>query len=169
MALFRKNDVSERAAADSGRQAAAEDARRLALEVAGHLPLQRVDPMGFGLVLEANEAAARVVQLFARSLDRGVWSSEEPCLVVVTDQRLLLRRSSGELVSLWWSTVVGLEVDLAQERMVLDFGDGRPCGLFGPQVAVAAVMGIVRLYGAEGLIRHPSLEPLRDGTVRPGP
>lgn len=166
--LFRRNDLHENASAVAARQAVAEDARRLALEAAGRLPLQRVDPMRLGLVLEPDESAARVAHLLARSLDSGIWSSEEPCLVVVTDQRLLLRRTSGELVSLWWSTVIGLEVDLAQERIVLDFGDGRPCGLFGPQVALPAVMAIARLYGAEGLIRHPSLEPLRDRTVPPG-
>lgn len=167
MALFRKSSAS--AAADRVRHAVAEDARRLALEAAGHLPMQRLDPLALGIVLEPGESAVRTVQLAVRSLDNGVWSGEETCWVVVTDQRLILRRTSGELVSQWWSAVAGLEVDLASERMVLDFGDGHPCGLFGPQVAVPAVMAIACLYGAEGLIRHPSLASLRDPVATSGP
>lgn len=172
MALFRKHDASATGdAADAGgvlQPGVADDARRLALEIAGQLPMQRLDPIALGVVLEASEVAARAVQVSARSLDDGRWSDEEPCRAVVTDQRLLLRRASGELVSFWWSTVVGLEVDLAQQRMVLDFGDGHPCGLSGPRVAVPAVMAIARVYGAEGLIRHPSLESLRAPVVTPG-
>ena len=168
MALFRKDPVSGIAAASEFRRAVVEDARRLALEISGHASTQRIDPMSLGLVLEPGEVASRTVPVSVRSLDGGLWSGEEPCLAVVTDQRLLLRRAHGELVSCWWATVVGLEVDLAQERMVLDFGDGRPCGLFGPHVAVPAVMAIARMYGAEGLIRHPSLESLRDPVITPG-
>lgn len=168
MALFRKDPASGVAAASDFRRAVVEDARRLALEISGHAPTQRIDPMSLGLVLEPGEAASRAVPVSARSLDGGQWSGEERCLAVVTDQRLLLRRARGELVSFWWATVIGLEVDLAQERMVLDFGDGRPCGLFGSHVAVPAVMAVARIYGAEGLIRHPSLESLRDPVITPG-
>ena len=170
MALFRKHDASATGDTAGGalQAAVADDARRLALEIAGHVPLQRLDPIALGVVLDAAESATRTVQVSARSLDDGRWSDEEPCRAVVTDQRLLLRRASGELVSFWWSTVVGLEVDLAQQRIVLDFGDGHPCGLSGPHVALPAVMAIARVYGAEGLIRHPSLESLRAPVVTPG-
>ena len=130
--------------------------------------MQRLDPMALGLVLDQGESASRAVELSVRSLDHGVWSGDEMCFAIVTDHRVILRRSSGELVSLWWSSVVGIEVDLAHERLVLDFADGHPCGLFGPQVALPSVMAIARLYGAEGLIRHPSLESLRDPVSAPG-
>lgn len=40
--------------------------------------------------------------------------------------------------------------------------------LFGSHVAVPAVMAIARIYGAEGLIRHPSLASLRDPVITPG-
>ena len=35
-----------------------------------------------------------------------------PTICLVTDRRLLLRLPSAELGSLWWSGVVGLDVDL---------------------------------------------------------
>lgn len=168
MALFHKGPASGIAAASEFRRAVVEDARRLALEISGHAPTQRIDPMPLGLVLEPDEVASRTVPVSVRSLDGGQWSGDESCLAVVTDHRLLVRRAHGELVSFWWGTVVGLEVDLAQERLVLDFGDGRPCGLFGPHVAVPAVMAIARIYGAVGLIRHPGLESLRDPVTTPG-
>lgn len=151
--------------AAAGTTAAVEDARRLVLELAGRVPVQRVDAMRLGLVLEAGESAARAVPVTVRSLDAGVWSGAESCLAVVTDRRVLLRRPHGELVSLWWGTVVGVDVDLAGERVVLDFGDGCPCGLFGSSVPVIAVMAIACLYGVEGLVRHPGLESLRDPVV----
>lgn len=148
-------------AAEATIVAAIEDARRLVLELAGRVPAQRVDPMRLGLVLEPGESAARAVRLWVRSLDAGVWSEAESCLAVVTGQRVFLRRAHGALKSLWWGTVVGVEVDLRMERVVLDFGDGCPSGLFGPQVAVPAVMDVACLYGIEGLVRHPGLECLR--------
>lgn len=166
--MFRKDPASGIAAVSELRRAVVEDARRLVLEISGHAPTQRIDPMSLGLVLVLGEVASRAVPLSVRSLEGGQWSGEELCLAVVTDQRLLLRRAHGELVSFWWATVVGLEVDLAQQRMVLDFADGRPCGLFGSHVAVPAVMAIACIYGAEGLIRHPSLESLRDPVITPG-
>lgn len=158
MTLFQR----ERASTAAPIIAAAEDARRLVLELAGRLPARSVDAMQLGVVLEPQEDAARAISVSVRSLEDGVWSAPEPCLAVVSDRRVLVRRPHGALVSMWWSTVAGVEVDLTSERVVLDFGDGCPCGLFGPQVAVVGVMAVACLYGVEGLVRHPGLEPLRD-------
>lgn len=159
MALFSRSRPSVAAA---NRGAVAEDARRLVLELAGRLPAQRADAIQLGVVLEQDESAARAVPVSVRSLDGGVWSTPESCLAIVTDRRVLLRRPHGELVSMWWSTVVGVDADVTGERVVLDFGNGCPCGLFGPDVAVVGVMAVACLYGVEGLVRHPGLASLRD-------
>lgn len=158
MALFARKEPST----DASISEAIADARHLVLELAGRRPAQHLDPMQFGIVLEPGESAARAVPVQVRSLEAAMWSAPEPCLAMVTDQRVLLRRPHGELVSMWWSTVVGVEVDVTWERVVLDFGNGCPCGLFGPTVPVIGVMAVACLYGTEGLVRHPGLESLRD-------
>lgn len=110
---------------------AVEDARLLALELGGLWPPQTVDPMSVGVVLEDGERAYRAVSLELRVLEAGWWTDGEPCQLLVTDRRLLLRRRQGELASLWWGSAVGLDVDLVAGRLVLDYGDGRPRGLSG--------------------------------------
>ncbi|EWT06838.1 hypothetical protein N864_16465 [Intrasporangium chromatireducens Q5-1] len=154
---------------DDVRAAAIEDARLLALELGGLRPPQTVDPIAVGVALEVGERAHRLVPLELRVLEAGWWTDGEPCQVLLTDRRLLLRRSHGELASLWWGSAVGLEVDLVAGRLVLDYGDGRPRGLSGPGAAVAAAMAVAGVYGLEGLITHPGLAGLREHspTLRP--
>ncbi|EWT05371.1 hypothetical protein N864_05075 [Intrasporangium chromatireducens Q5-1] len=159
MALFERREPTTSASVSA---VAIADARHLVLELARRRPVQHIDPMQFGIVLEPGEFAARAVPVQVRSLEAGLWSAPEPCLAMLTDRRVLLRRPHGELVSMWWSTVVGVEVDVPRERVVLDFGNGCPCGLFGPTVPVIGVMAVACLYGIEGLVRHPGLGPLRD-------
>lgn len=159
MGFRRKGSVLQDA--DGARVQAVEDARLLALELGGLRQAQTVDPMSVGVVLEAGEQAYRAVPLELRVLEAGWWTVGEPCRALVTDRRLLLRRPQGELASLWWGSVVGLEVDLAVGRVVLDFGDGRPRGIFGPGTAVAAVMAVAGVYGLEALVTHPGLVGLR--------
>jgi hypothetical protein len=66
-------------------------------------------------------------------------------------------------VSLWWGSLVGFEVNLGEDFVILDFGDGRPRALSGSGVALVAVAGVARLYGVGALTTHPALEPLRAG------
>lgn len=79
----------------------------------------------------------------------------------MTDMRLLCRFATGQLASLWWNGVVCLRVDLAAEHIVLDYGDGQPVGVSGAQGAPVAVAAIASIYGAQALVGHPALAPLR--------
>ena len=147
------------------RSAAAEDARALALGLAGLAPLDRVDPMSLGLVLEPGETAYRLVTAWLSHRGPGRWSAPETVSVIVTDRRLIARMPQGSVTSLWWGSLVGFHPDLSHSSLALDYGDGYPRRLSGPQVPAVVVVGIVALYGVDGLARHAALEPLRDSVT----
>ena len=151
--------VEQRAARD--RTEAYHDARALALELARGVPSARFDPMRAGVVLQRGETTYRQVAIWIRVQQNGRWAGASFADVFVTDQRLLCRFATGRLCSLWWSGVVGLNVDLAAEHIVLDYGDGQPVSLSGAQVAPVSVAAIASIYGARGLVGHPALTSLR--------
>jgi hypothetical protein len=140
-----------------------DDARALALELAGLRDSAPIDAMSQGLVLESDELARRVAALWLRIRVDGQWSPANWSQVLISDHRLLVRLSGGDLVSLWWGSLVGFEVNLGEDYVILDFGDGRPRALSGAGVVLVAVAGVARLYGVEALTTHPALEPLRAG------
>ena len=109
-----------------------DDARHLALEVSGLAPPAAVDVMALGVVLEPGEVPRRLIDVWSHFRQAGQWMNLVHCGCLVTDRRLLLRLPSAELASLWWSGVVGLDVDLPNGRVVLDYGDGRPRAVSGP-------------------------------------
>jgi hypothetical protein len=142
------------------RSEAFHDARALAIEVARGEPSTCFDPMTAGVVLQLGETAYRQVPLWIRAMQNGCWAEANHSAVLVTDLRLLCRFPTGR-VSMWWSGVVGIDVDLAQEHIVLDYGDGQPVSLSGPWVAPVAVAGVAAIYSARALVSHPALAPLR--------
>jgi len=154
-----KHKVAQRSAADQ--LAAFADARELALELAGLSAPLTIDAMAAGLVLEHGELGRRMVGLWLRLRLNGMWSQPRWSQVLITDRRLLVRLDTGELISLWWGSLVGFEADLDRSHVILDFGDGRPRSLSGPAVALVAVAGVNRLYGSQALVVHPALAPLR--------
>jgi hypothetical protein len=137
------------------------DARALAIELARGVPSARFDPMRAGVVLRQGETVYRQVPLWIRVQEGGRWADASYADVIVTDQRLLCRMSSGRLTSLWLNGVVGLGVDLAADHVVLDFGDGQPVSLSGPSVAAVAMVGIASAYGVEAMLTHHALATLR--------
>jgi hypothetical protein len=151
--------VAQRLARD--RTEAYHDARALAIELARGVPSARFEPMTAGVVLQPGETAYRQVPTWIRVQQDGCWAEASLADVVVTDLRLLCRFGSGSLISLWWSGLVGLHVDLAAEHLILDFGDGQPVNLSGPLVAPVAVVGIASVYGTEAMLTHPGLAPIR--------
>ena len=151
--------VAQRLARD--RTEAYHDARALAIELARGEPSACFDPMAAGVVLQPGETVYRHVPLWIRVQDDGRWAGASYADVFVTDKRLLCRFATGRLSSLWWSGVVGLNVDLAAEHIVLDYGDGQPVGLSGTHVAPASVAAIASIYGVWALVGHPALAPLR--------
>ena len=154
-----KRKVAQRSAADQ--HAAFADARELALELAGVSAPFTIDAMAAGLVLEHGELGRRMVGLWLRIRLNGTWSLPGWSQVLITDRRLLVRLDTGELISLWWGSLVGFEADLERGLVVLDFGDGRPRLLSGPGAALVAVAGVSRLYGPGALLAHSALAPLR--------
>ena len=126
--------LQERLAHD--RTVAYHDARALAIEIARGEPSARFDPMRADVVLQRGETTYRQVAIWIRVQQDGRWAGASFADVFVTDQRLLCRFATGRLSSLWWSGVVGLNVDLAAEHIVLDYGDGQPVGLSGGKSVV---------------------------------
>jgi len=151
--------VEQRLARD--RTEAYYDARALAIELFHGAPSARFDQMAAGVVLQPGETAYRQVPIWIRVQQDGLWAGASLAEVVVTDLRLLCRFGSGSLVSLWWSGLVGLRVDLAAEHIILDFGDGQLVNLSGPLVAPVAVVGIASVYGMEAMLTHPGLARIR--------
>ena len=144
------------------RTPAAEEARALALGLAGLAPLPTVDPMAIGLVLEPGESAYQVAMAWVSHRAGAGWTEPSQVRVVVTDRRLMVGMPLGQVTSLWWGSLVGFHPDLARSSVILDFGDGYPRWLSGPDVASVAVVGVARLYGVKALAEHAALESLRD-------
>jgi hypothetical protein len=152
---------------DRERTEAFHDARALAIEIARGEPSMRYDPMKAGVVLQQGETVYRQVPLWIRVQQDGRWAEASYADVIVTDMRLLCRFATGHLSSLWWSGVVGLNVDIATEHIVLDYGDGQPVNFSGVQVVPVSVAAIASIYGAQALASHPALTTLR--TRAPAP
>jgi hypothetical protein len=151
--------VDQRLARD--RTEAYHDARALALELACGVPLTRFDPMAAGVVLKPDETVYRQLPIWIRVHQNGRWADASSADVIVTDLRLLCRFATWRMSSLWWNGIVGLNVDLAAEHIVLDYGDGQPVNLSGTHVAQISVAAIASIYGARALVGHPALAPLR--------
>lgn len=143
--------------------AAMSDARELALQLAGGRQRRWIDPVRLGVVMRPDETALRViVASFVIRLD-GQWTTREPVSVVITSERLLVRFAAGELASLWWAGIVGVEIDVDRGWLVLDYGDGTPRAILGPALHALAVATIWALYGPEALLTHPALAGVRHG------
>jgi hypothetical protein len=141
---------------------AKDDARRLAMEVAGLEPSVRVDPVEMRVVLEPDETAWRQLDgLWLRVKVDGAWSDASPGRALLTSRRLLVRLRSGEVLSLWWGSLVGFDPDIDRGHVVLDYGDGSPRAVAGPGAASVSVVGIASLYGVKALTTHPALAALR--------
>jgi len=158
--------VEQRLARD--RTEAHHDARALAIELARGVPATRFDPMTAGVVLQPEETVYRQLPIWIRVQENGRWAEASHANAVATDVRLLCRFATGHLASLWWNGIVGLNVDLAAEHIVLDYGDGQPVNLSGSSVALVAVAAIASIYGTQALVGHPELAPLRQHVPEPG-
>jgi len=91
------------------------------------------------------------------------WQEEGRVDWLVTSARLVGRvPRSGELLSIPWASVVGLEVDLFAGVVRVQTANGWRCGLTGPGVAPIAVAGVAACHGVAALADHPGLARLRD-------
>ena len=88
---------------------------------------------------------------------------------LVTSARLVGRApGSGELISIWWAGLAGMQVDLHNEVMSLDAANGWRAQLRGPGVAPFGVAGVAGCHGTAALVGHPALASLwdRNGLAR---
>lgn len=170
------------------RRRAEDDARRLlaALLRGGH-----VDPVGHlaaGIVLQPGEvswatARTRLATHKAQSVWvtrthltwRGLraqtvghqhtccgWTKHGRVDWLLTSQRIVASLpASGELVSIWWSTVGGLTVDLKRSHVALKAVGGWRASLDGSAVVLVAVAAVAGCHGVNALRGHPALVGLR--------
>ena len=94
---------------------------------------------------------------------RAGWRDEGSVEWLVTSARLAGRLPrSGELLSVPWVSVAGLEVDLASGQVRVQTANGWRCVLSGPGVAPIAVAGVAACHGVAALLEHPALAGLRE-------
>jgi hypothetical protein len=80
---------------------------------------------------------------------------------LVTERRLATRQSDGQVISIYWTALAGLIVDLVAERVVLEGVDGYHGELAEPGIAPMAVAAIAACHGPHALLDHPALASLR--------
>lgn len=158
-----------------------DDARQLALDLY-HLQPSPISPYGIGIALQAGEVIYRRVWARYSTLGttpdlvdgRGrlllgspIWRDWGWCDTLVTSHRLvtLLAGDSGRLVSNWWTSIAGVEVNLEQETVTMDDRASEWRGAYaGPTAPIIAVAAIEWLYGPAALVDHPDLASLRRGS-----
>ena len=92
------------------------------------------------------------------------WQDQGKIDWLITSQRIVGRLSAtGEMISVWWSGLAGIDIDLKWERIVLNGVNGWTGMLAGPAVYPLAVTAIAMCYGPEALLIHPALDELRQG------
>jgi hypothetical protein len=177
------------------RRAAADEARALVTRLASDVPVQGVE-LAAGVVLQAGELAwlrstthlsvwvgkalwvtssrsswlGRRAESVGASRVRAGWRDEGSVDWLVTSARLVGRRSrTGELLSIPWASILGLEVDLGAGVVRIQTANGRRCVLSGAGVAPIAVAGIAACHGVAALPEHPALAGLREPALSTDP
>lgn len=80
---------------------------------------------------------------------------------LITSQRVVGRLPAGsDLISVWWSGLVGVDIDLESDRIVFNGVNGWTGVLTGPAVAPIAVTAVAMCHGLEALLLHPALQAL---------
>jgi hypothetical protein len=88
---------------------------------------------------------------------------------LITSARLVGRApGSGELISIWWAGLSGVQVDLGLGVVKLEATNGWRAQVAGPGVAPIAVAAVAACHGLADLAKHPALVCLRDHARGPG-
>lgn len=97
-----------------------------------------------------------------RASDSRAWVDHGAIDWLITSQRIAGRyRASGELISVWWSGLVGVDIDLKRDRLILNGVDGWIGQLTGPEVAPIAVAAVAMCHEPQALGVHRALVGLR--------
>jgi hypothetical protein len=74
-----------------------------------------------------------------------------------------LAADGSRLVSNWWASVAGVQVDLAADVVVLDDRASSWRGAYGgPSATIVAVAAVERVHGPAARVHHPAIGLLRD-------
>jgi hypothetical protein len=80
---------------------------------------------------------------------------------LITNLRLATRLPDGQVVSIYWSGLDAVSVNLDADLVVLDGPDGYHGELSGPATAPIAVAAIAACHGPHALLDHPAIASLR--------
>ena len=160
-----------------------ESGRELALDLY-HCRARAINPYDIGVALEPGEVLYR--QVWARYWTLGQptelvsssgrvqhvpssWRDWGWCQTLLTSHRLLTRLTAdgGRLISNWWTSIGGVQVDLQRDLVTLDDRTSNWRGAYGgPAVAIISVGAVSAVHGLTALVDHPALEPLRNELSR---
>jgi hypothetical protein len=172
------------------RQQANDNARALAVAIATGTAWMP-PPYDLGILLEPGEIAWHRCPATYRWRGTDSWIEQRsshggrraisrevttPCMYslgntdwLVTNLRLAARSHDGQVISVYWSAIVGLTVDLDAGMVAIDGADGYHGELSGPALASIAVAAVAVCHGRRALVEHPGLGSLRGGVpVRSG-
>ncbi len=104
----------------------------------------------------------RQIDSTAREVTASGWQDHGEADWLITSLRLVGRTDpDGELISIWWSGLVGAQVDLASDAVHLDGSNGWRGVITGPGVAPITVAAVAACHGVRALPVHPGLARLR--------
>ena len=140
----------------------------------GEMPLACARARLVTLETHVTQVSARRVRWLGHRVEGAVeavsasgWQDHRESDWVITSLRLVARaRPDGELLSIWWSGIAGLQVDLDADTVRLDGNNGWRGAITGPGVAPIAVAGVAACHGPDVLASHPALACLRPRRVQ---
>jgi len=113
---------------------------------------------------------ARRAETVGQEQTSSGWMRQGGAEWLLTSHRLAGRLpGTSELISIWWSTVAGLGIDLRRGHLLLQTATGWRASFEGPGVAPMAVAAVVGCHGPAALRDHPSLGSLQDSDPTPAP
>jgi hypothetical protein len=97
-----------------------------------------------------------------RDTAMGGWQDCGEIEWLITSERVVGRLlASSEMISVWWSGLAGVDIDLESDRIVFNGVNGWTGTLTGPSVAPIAVAAIGMCHGVDALLVHPALTGFR--------
>lgn len=104
----------------------------------------------------------RRFESMARQVAVGGWQDRGDVAFLITSLRLVGRiQPDGELLSIWWNGLDGIQVDLDVDTLQLDGVNGWRGQITGPGVAPVGVAAVAACHGPGALLSHPALACLR--------
>jgi hypothetical protein len=124
----------------------------------------RTDSAGWTAYTQVSWLGRRAKNV-TRETTTGQWQDHGELDWLITSQRIVGRLpASSEMISIWWSGLAGVDVDLKRERIVLNAVNRWTGMLTGPSVAPIAIAAIVVCHGVGALLIHPALESIRQSS-----